>query len=136
MTRTELKNLARKRLEDAEALYGTGNYDACFYMCGYVVELALKEAKSYGVQTGSKQIRRKKVLTQKQQWCPRCDRYMETEQKQTKLGRRGKLVKIITTCRKCRTTLSSKTTSAVVVEQMEAEATAKETGGDEKTEEE
>ncbi len=42
MTRTELKNLARQRLKDAEALYHTGNYDGCFYLCGYVVELALK----------------------------------------------------------------------------------------------
>jgi len=42
MTRTELKDLARQRLKDADALYHAGNYDACFYLCGYVVELALK----------------------------------------------------------------------------------------------
>ena len=42
MTRTELKSLARQRLKDAEALYHAGNYDACFYLCGYVVELAFK----------------------------------------------------------------------------------------------
>ena len=42
MIRTELKALARQRLRDAEALYQAGDYDACFYLCGYVVELALK----------------------------------------------------------------------------------------------
>ena len=42
MTRTELKDLARQRLKDADALYDARDYDACFYLCGYVVELALK----------------------------------------------------------------------------------------------
>ncbi len=49
------------------------------------------------------------MLAQQQQWCPRCKRYVETEQKQNKLGRRSNLMKLITTCQKCRTTLSSKT---------------------------
>ncbi|MCH8293510.1 hypothetical protein IH992_20710 [Candidatus Poribacteria bacterium] len=61
------------------------------------------------------------MLAPQHQWCPRCDRYVETEQKHTKVGRRGKLVKIIITCRKCQITLSSKTTSAAVVEEMQAE---------------
>jgi HEPN domain-containing protein len=32
------------RLDEAEALYGAGCYDGCAYLCGYVVELALKAA--------------------------------------------------------------------------------------------
>ena len=63
------------------------------------------------------------MLTQQQQWCPRCKRYVETEQKQNKLGRRGNLVKLVITCQKCRTTLSSKTVSTSVIEQMQAEST-------------
>ena len=64
------------------------------------------------------------MLTQQQQWCPRCKRYVETEQKQNKLGRRGNLVKLVITCQKCRTTLSSKTVSTSVIEQMQAGSTA------------
>ena len=64
------------------------------------------------------------MLTQQQQWCPRCKRYVETEQKQNKLGRRGNLVKLVTTCQKCRTTLSSKTVSASTLEQMQTESAA------------
>ena len=64
------------------------------------------------------------MLSQQQQWCPRCKRYVETEQKQNKLGRRGNLIKLITTCQKCRTTISSKTVSASTIEQMQAEAAA------------
>ena len=41
-TREELRELARLRLREAEALYATGLYDGCVYLCGYVVELALK----------------------------------------------------------------------------------------------
>ncbi len=62
------------------------------------------------------------MLTQQQQWCPRCKRYVETEQKQNKLGRRSNLMKLVTTCQKCRTTLSSKTMSASALEQMQAES--------------
>ncbi|MBI1924968.1 hypothetical protein HYR99_12065 [Candidatus Poribacteria bacterium] len=61
---------------------------------------------------------------QQQQWCPRCNRYVEIEQKQTKLGKRSNLVKIVTICQKCRTTLGSKTTSALVLEQMQPETAA------------
>lgn len=43
-TRRELQQLACLRLDEAEALYGAGCYDGCAYLCGYVVELALKAA--------------------------------------------------------------------------------------------
>ena len=43
-TRRELQQLACLRLEEAEALFGAGCYDGCAYLCGYVVELALKAA--------------------------------------------------------------------------------------------
>ena len=61
------------------------------------------------------------MLTQQQQWCPQCKRYVETEQKQNRLGRHGNLIKLVTTCQKCRTTLGSKTVSASTLERMEAE---------------
>ena len=67
------------------------------------------------------------MLTQQQQWCPQCKRYVETEQQQNKLGRRGTLIKLVTTCQKCRTTLGSKTVSAETLEQIEAETTTDET---------
>ncbi len=41
-TRTELKKLARLRLREAECLYRSGFYSGSEYLCGYVVELALK----------------------------------------------------------------------------------------------
>jgi hypothetical protein len=41
-TRQELKDLAALRLTEAEALYAAGLYDGVSYLCGYVVELALK----------------------------------------------------------------------------------------------
>ncbi len=41
-TREELKELAQLRLREAEALFDAGLYDGCVYLCGYVVELALK----------------------------------------------------------------------------------------------
>ena len=41
-TRTELRQLARIKLREAEQLYDAGYYDGCAYLCGYVVELALK----------------------------------------------------------------------------------------------
>ncbi len=43
-TRLELQQLACLRLNEAEALYNAGCYDGCAYLCGYVVELALKAA--------------------------------------------------------------------------------------------
>jgi HEPN domain-containing protein len=41
-TRRELKDLAALRLREAEALFAAGLYDGAAYLCGYVVELALK----------------------------------------------------------------------------------------------
>jgi len=41
-TRKELQDLAQLRLREAEALFAAGFYDGCVYLCGYVVELALK----------------------------------------------------------------------------------------------
>jgi HEPN domain-containing protein len=41
-TRKQLQELALLRLQEAEALYAGGFYDGCAYLCGYVVELALK----------------------------------------------------------------------------------------------
>ena len=62
------------------------------------------------------------MLTPKEQWCHRCNRYVATEVKHTKVGKLGKLAKLVVTCRKCRITLNSKTTSASVLEKMAAEA--------------
>ena len=69
------------------------------------------------------------MQTQQQQWCPRCTRYVETEQKETKLGKRSNLVKIITICQKCRTTLGSKTVSAQALEPTQSEAAAEQPAG-------
>ncbi len=41
-SRHELQKLACLRLNEAEALFDAGWYDGCAYLCGYVVELALK----------------------------------------------------------------------------------------------
>jgi HEPN domain-containing protein len=41
-TRDELNELALLRLREAEVLFEAGLYDGCVYLCGYVVELALK----------------------------------------------------------------------------------------------
>ena len=70
------------------------------------------------------------MLAPQQLWCPRCKRYVDTKQKQNKVGRHGKLVKIVTTCGRCRTTLSSKTTSTQVVEQIQAKAVAEQMPSD------
>ena len=42
LKRDDLKKLARLRLKEAEQLYKKGLYDGCVYLCGYVVECALK----------------------------------------------------------------------------------------------
>lgn len=63
------------------------------------------------------------MLGAKQQWCPRCKRHVQTEQKQSYIGRQKELVKIIVTCGRCRITLSSKTTRAAALEQSEDTAT-------------
>jgi len=41
-TRLQLQALAQLRLQEAEALFAAGFYDGCAYLCGYVVEFALK----------------------------------------------------------------------------------------------
>ncbi len=41
-TRSELQQLSAIRLREAEALFEAALYDGSFYLCGYVVELALK----------------------------------------------------------------------------------------------
>lgn len=41
-TRQELQDLANLRLREAETLFAAGLYDGCVYLCGYVVEVALK----------------------------------------------------------------------------------------------
>jgi HEPN domain-containing protein len=41
-TRQELQDLAELRLREAEALFDAALYDGSVYLCGYVVELALK----------------------------------------------------------------------------------------------
>ena len=66
------------------------------------------------------------MLAPKEQWCSRCNRYVETEVKHDKVGKLGNLMKIVVTCHRCRTTLSSKTTSAALLEKMETQGPAKE----------
>jgi C4-type Zn-finger protein len=61
------------------------------------------------------------MLAAKQQWCPRCQRHVQTEQKRSGIGRQKKLVKITVTCGRCRITLTSKTTSAAALAQQENE---------------
>lgn len=41
-TRQQLQALAQLKLREAEALFEAGFYDGCAYLCGYVMELALK----------------------------------------------------------------------------------------------
>jgi HEPN domain-containing protein len=40
--RTDLRNIARARLRDSEALFDRGRYDGAIYLCGYAIEVALK----------------------------------------------------------------------------------------------
>ncbi len=75
------------------------------------------------------------MLGPQQLWCPRCKRYVDTKQKQNKAGRHAKLVKIVTTCGRCRTTLCSKTTSIQVVEQIQAKAVTEQMPSDSEREE-
>ena len=44
LTRRDLQKLACLRLKEAEALFAAHCYDGCAYLCGYVIELALKAA--------------------------------------------------------------------------------------------
>lgn len=51
-SRKQLQELALTRLGEAEALFAAGHYDGATYLCGYVVELALKAriCASFGVK--------------------------------------------------------------------------------------
>lgn len=42
LTRQELQKIARARLEDAKALFQSGRYDGSIYLCGYAIEIGLK----------------------------------------------------------------------------------------------
>lgn len=42
MNRGDLQNLAKLRVQEAQALFGVGLYDGAYYLAGYAVECALK----------------------------------------------------------------------------------------------
>jgi hypothetical protein len=42
LTVRQLREIARERIKDAEALFGAERYDGAMYICGYAVEIALK----------------------------------------------------------------------------------------------
>lgn len=42
LTRKELREIIKARMDDAEALFAAGRYDGAIYLCGYAVELGLK----------------------------------------------------------------------------------------------
>ena len=42
ITRSDLTEIARARLKDAEVLLHSRRYDGAIYLCGYAVEIALK----------------------------------------------------------------------------------------------
>ena len=42
LTVNQLRELARERIEDAEALFMAKRYEGAMYICGYAVEIALK----------------------------------------------------------------------------------------------
>jgi valyl-tRNA synthetase len=52
------------------------------------------------------------------EWCPRCERTVDVEHKVRKLGRSKSLVKVTSTCTRCRTTLSTKTMTAQAAEEI------------------
>lgn len=43
LDRSELKKIAQARIEDGEILLNSHRYDGSIYLCGYAVEIALKE---------------------------------------------------------------------------------------------
>lgn len=43
ITIKELSELCKERLKDAEILIKAQRYDGAYYLCGYVIELALKK---------------------------------------------------------------------------------------------
>ena len=42
LSKTDLKRIAKVRLDDAKALYEAERLDGATYLCGYVIEIALK----------------------------------------------------------------------------------------------
>ncbi len=42
LLKSELKRIAKERLADAETLFKAGRFDGATYLCGYVMEIALK----------------------------------------------------------------------------------------------
>ncbi len=42
VAKEDLQNLSRMRLEDAKILLEGERFSACYYLCGYAVEMALK----------------------------------------------------------------------------------------------
>ena len=42
LTRTQLRKIARARIQDSRVLLRGRRYDGAVYLCGYAVELALK----------------------------------------------------------------------------------------------
>lgn len=42
LTVRQLREIARERIKDAEALFGSERYEGAMYICGYAVEIALK----------------------------------------------------------------------------------------------
>lgn len=68
------------------------------------------------------------------EWCPRCERSVDVEYKKRRLGRSKSLVKVTSTCARCRITLSTKTMTNKAAEEiikaeeeMKAEAQVPET---------
>jgi len=43
LDRSELKKIAQARIEDGETLLNSHRYDGAIYLCGYAVEISLKE---------------------------------------------------------------------------------------------
>lgn len=39
---SDIRQMAKNRLEDSEVLYKARRYDGSYYLCGYVIELGLK----------------------------------------------------------------------------------------------
>ncbi len=58
--------------------------------------------------------------------CPRCERMMDVNLKFRNFGRRTKLVQVISSCVRCKTTLNTKTVAAKVAEALKAEVQASE----------
>lgn len=43
-TRTDFQILAKRRLAEAQSLFGTNHFDGAYYLGGYAIEFALKAA--------------------------------------------------------------------------------------------